>query len=82
MNPEPKTLYNFDITQSFLNSPYFEFELMYLTLDVALPIPTELTNFQLSLIIQDVDEEELLSQDTNNVDWKNWKPHFPPKKAL
>ena len=88
VNPCPEILYNFDITQSFLNSPYFEFEVMYIIKDIYTEVPidtttdVELAKFQLSLIIQDVDEEELLSQDTKDVDWKNWKPYFPPKKGL
>lgn len=84
INPDPKTLYNFQVTQQFLNSPYFEFELMYIMYqaNVGIDANESFTDFQLSLIIQDVDEEELLSKDTKEVDWKNWKPHFPERKAL
>jgi hypothetical protein len=88
INPYPEILYNFDITQSFLNSPYFEFEVIYIIKEGYAGVPIdatqdhELDKFQLSLIIQDVDEEELLSKDTKEVDWKNWGPHFAPRKGL
>lgn len=84
LNPDSNTLYNFNITQNFFNSPFFEFTLMYIMNDANVPIPGNysFTPFQLSLIIQDVDELDLLSNDTNEVDWKNWKPHLPPKRNL
>jgi hypothetical protein len=37
--------------------------------------------FQLSLIIHDEDEEELISNDSNTVDLSKFKPHFPLKKS-
>ena len=38
--------------------------------------------FQCSLIICDVDEEELTSNDSNTVDLSKFKPHFPLKRSL
>jgi hypothetical protein len=37
--------------------------------------------FQCSFIICDVDEEELISNDSNTVDLSKFKPHFPLKKS-
>jgi hypothetical protein len=42
---------------------------------------TEFYNFQCSVIICDVDEEELISNDSNTVDLSKFKPHFPLKKS-
>ena len=37
--------------------------------------------FQCSFIICDVDEEELISNDSSTVDLSKFKPHFPLKKS-
>ena len=37
--------------------------------------------FQCSLIICDVDEEELTSNDSTIVDYDRFKPHFPLKRS-
>ena len=37
--------------------------------------------FQCSFIICDVDEEELISNDSNTVDFERFKPHFPLKRS-
>ena len=42
----------------------------------------EFYKFQCSFIICDVDEEELISYDSNTVDVSKFKPHFPLKKSL
>ena len=41
----------------------------------------EFYKFQCSFIICDVDEEELISNDSNTVDYNKFKPHFPLKKS-
>ena len=42
----------------------------------------EFYKFQCSLVIYDEDEENLLSHDSNEVDYDKYKPHFPLKKSL
>jgi hypothetical protein len=42
----------------------------------------EFYQFQCSFIICDYDEEELISNDSNEVDYKKFGPHFPLKKSL
>ena len=39
-------------------------------------------NFKCSLIIQDEDEEDLTSNDSNTVDFDKYKPHFPLKNLI
>jgi hypothetical protein len=41
----------------------------------------EFYKFQCFFIICDVDEEELVSNDSNTVDFSKFKPHFPLKKS-
>ena len=42
---------------------------------------TDFFNFKCSLIIQDEDEEDFTSNDSNTVDFDKYKPHFPLKKS-
>ena len=37
--------------------------------------------FQCSLIICDEEEQDLISNDSNTVDFDKFKPHFPLKKS-
>ncbi len=39
----------------------------------------EFYKFQCSLVIYDEDETELISNDSNTVDFNKFKPHFPIK---
>jgi len=41
----------------------------------------EFFKFQCSLVIYDEDEHELISTDSNTVDFNKFKPHFPLKKS-
>ncbi len=41
----------------------------------------ELYKFQCSYIICDVDEEEVISNDSNTVDYNKFKPHYPLKQS-
>jgi hypothetical protein len=85
-NPSPDKLYNFTIPSTFTNNSIFEFEIIYdMTNDVHIIMAedrAEFNNFQCSLIICDVDEEELTSNDSNTVDLSKFKPHFPLKRSL
>ena len=84
-NPSPDKLYNFTIPNTFTNNTIFEFEIIY---DMRVGINMvqaddrgEFYKFQCSFIICDVDEEELISNDSNIVDLSKFKPHFPLKKS-
>jgi hypothetical protein len=84
-NPSPDKLYNFTIPNTFTNNTVFEFEITYEMNagdNIVLADDNELFyKFQCSLIICDVDEEELISNDSNTVDYNKFKPHFPLKKS-
>ena len=79
-NHYPKILYNFDIpNQNFLNQNVLEFELIYYamgefdhTIDYI-----DFQNFQCSLVIYDIDEEDLLLKDTDDVNFKLMRPQNP-----
>ncbi len=43
---------------------------------------SEFYKFQCFLIIQDEDEEDLTSYDSNTVDFDKYKPHFPLKNII
>ena len=77
-NPSPKTLYNFDCSPQFLNNGNFEFELKYKLVQniVLADDASQLDNFQVSLIVYDIDEEELILHDANEVDKESFGP-FP-----
>ena len=84
-NPSPDKLYNFTIPNTFTNNTVFEFEIMY-DMQVGINIVQaddrgEFYKFQCSFIICDVDEEELISNDSNTVDYNKFKPHFPLQKS-
>ena len=70
INTYPEMLYNFSISQSFFSNGYIEFEITYPNVI----IPEEgLRDFFISLIIYDVNEEELVLKDTPEVE--DIKPH-------
>jgi hypothetical protein len=83
-NPSPDKLYNFTIPNTFTNNSIFEFEIIY-DMPVGVNIVQaddrgEFYKFQCSLIICDEDEEDLISNDSNTVNYDKFKPHFPLKK--
>jgi len=85
-NPSPDKLYNFTIPNTFTNNTVFEFEIIYNMRNgvniIIADDETDFYRFQCSLIICDVDEEELTSNDSNTVDLDKFKPHFPLKRSL
>ena len=84
VNPSPDQLYNFTIPNNFTNNTIFEFELIFLMrtgLNLSVADRSSFYKFQCSFIICDVDEEELISNDSNTVDLSKFKPHFPLKKS-
>ncbi len=84
-NSSPEKLYNFKIPDTFTNNAVFEFEIIY---DMQLVVNIvqaddrgEFYKFQCTLIVCDEDEEELISNDSNAVDFNKFKPHLPIKKS-
>ena len=62
----------------------FEFELIYfMRTGVNLNIDDKFSfyKFQCSFIICEEDEQDLISNDSNTVDYDKFKPHFPLKKS-
>ena len=85
VNPSPDKLYTFTIPNNFTNNTIFEFELIFLMrtgLNLSVADRSSFYKFQCSFIIYDVDEEELISNDSNTVDLSKFKPHFPLKNLI
>ena len=85
-NADSEKLYNFTIPNNFTNNTVFDFELIYL-MRAGKDFDFTKDNFafykfQCSFIIMDYDEQELISYDSNEVDYDKYKPHFPLKKSF
>ena len=78
-NTFPEILYNFSISQNLFQNGYIEFEITYPDNNITVPaaggIPP-LGRFYISLVVYDIDEQDLLLKDTPNVDFKNFGPHI------
>jgi hypothetical protein len=72
-NPAPEMLYNFNISQNFFQNGFIEFQITYPGITLAVDY---LTRFYISLVVYDVDEEDLLLKDTPDIDFKNFGPHM------
>ena len=70
-NPSPEILYNFKISQNFFQNGYVEFQLTYPDIEVTV---AALNRFYISLVVYDIDEQDLLLKDTPEVDYKNFGP--------
>ena len=84
LNSSPDKFYNFNIPSNFTNNNVFEFELIYfMRTGVNLNIDDKFSfyKFQCSFIICEEDEQDLISNDSNIVDYDKYKPHFPLKKS-
>jgi hypothetical protein len=78
-NHAPEILYKFSISQNFFQNGYIEFELTYPDIHISLD---NLDGFYITLVVYDIDEQELLLKDTPDVDYKSFGPHvtFQNKK--
>ena len=72
-NPAPEMLYNFNVSQNFFQNGFIEFQITYPGITLAVDY---LTRFYISLVVYDVDEEDLLLKDTPDVDYKNFEAHM------
>ena len=82
VNPDTEKLYNFSISNNFLRNGIVEFEIIYQMLGQQnIELQDNITNSRsiadlfISLVIYDIDEEELLLKDTENVDFALLKKH-------
>ena len=77
-NPSPDKLYNYSISSNFLRNGFLELEIIYHMehgVDIDLALHTHsLTFFQISFVIYDENEEDLLLKDTLETDFKLMKP--------
>jgi hypothetical protein len=71
-NHYPEMLYNFSIPQNFFQNGYIEFSITYPNINV---VQDNLNRFFISLVVYDIDEQELLLKDTPDVDYKQFGPH-------
>ena len=71
-NSYPEMLYNFSIPQNFFQNGYIEFSITYPNINV---VQDNLNRFFISLVVYDIDEQELLLKDTPDVDYKQFGPH-------
>ena len=76
-NTNPEKLYNFNISSNFLRNGFIEFEIIYDMVNGENLNNTHIRSlafFQISFVIYDENEEDLLLKDTAEVDFKLMKP--------
>jgi hypothetical protein len=73
-NTNPELFYNFNISNNFFQNGTIEFQVTYPNTEID---PGSLFRFNISFIVYDIDEEDLLLKDTPQVDYKNFGPHYP-----
>ena len=71
-NTNPKLFYNFNISNNFFQNGTIEIEVTYPNIELD---PISLVRFNISFVVYDIDEEDLLLKDTTNVDFKQFGPH-------
>ena len=76
-NSFPEMLYNYNISQQFFTNGYLELEITYPNIEIPLG---GMDLFQISFIIYDVDEEELLLKDTPEVE--TYQAHAPTNLGM
>ena len=73
-NTNPELFYNFNISNNFFQNGTIEIQVTYPNIELA---PIQLVRFNISFVVYDIDEEDLLLKDTPQVDYKNFSPHYP-----
>ena len=73
-NTYPELFYNFNISNNFFQNGTIEIQVTYPNIELA---PIQLVRFNISFVVYDIDEEDLLLKDTPQVDYKNFSPHYP-----
>jgi hypothetical protein len=78
-NTCPEMFYNFSISPNFFQNGFIEFSLTFPDNNITVPgvgVVTALDRFYISLVVYDIDEQELLQKDTPDVDFKQFGPHI------
>ena len=73
-NTNPELFYNFNISNNFFQNGTIEFQVTYPNIEID---PISLVRFNISFVVYDIDEQDLLLKDTPDVDLKNFGPHYP-----
>ena len=73
-NTNPELFYNFNISNNFFQNGTIEIQITYPNIELA---AISLVRFNISFVVYDIDEEDLLLKDTPDVDLKNFGPHYP-----
>jgi hypothetical protein len=73
-NTNPELFYNFNISNNFFQNGTIEIQVTYPNIELA---PIQLVRFNISFVVYDIDEEDLVLKDTPQVDYKNFSPHYP-----
>ena len=71
-NTNPELFYNFNISNNFFQNGTIEFQVTYPNIEID---PISLVRFNISFVVYDIDEQDLLLKDTPDVDYKNFGPH-------
>jgi len=71
-NTNPELFYNFSVSNNFFQNGTIEIQVTYPNVELA---PITLARFNISFVVYDIDEEDLLLKDTPNVDYKQFGPH-------
>jgi hypothetical protein len=72
-NHNPEMLYNFSISQNFFQNGFVEFEITYPDNEIQID---SFDRFYITLVVYDIDEQELLLKNTPDVDFKQFGPHI------
>jgi hypothetical protein len=64
-NTNPELFYNFNISNNFFQNGTIEIQVTYPNIELA---PIQLVRFNISFVVYDIDEEDLLLKDTPQVD--------------
>ena len=73
-NSNPELFYNFNISNNFFQNGTVEIQVTYPNTELD---AGSLFRFNISFVVYDIDEEDLLLKDTPQVDYKNFSPHYP-----
>ena len=79
-NTSNELFYNFSIDQNFFKNGYIDLQFTYPNIQMGNDyedfIDNVLPKFYISLVVYDINEEELLLKDTPDVDYKNFRAHY------
>ena len=70
-NTHPELFYNFNISNNFFQNGTIEIQVTYPNIEID---TITLARFNISFVVYDIDEQDLLLKDTPDVDFKNFGP--------